>query len=267
MKKIASLLLVFYGIVVIITGCKKEESDYGSFFCTQSGCNAVVYRVMGWYSDSIFYAGNRIDHIYKYYLYNNTVNSKSLFEYSGNQVKIFVGDFSMNSGRYTAYYTLSYKNSKISQVDTNSGRAKADYYYSGNVLKYILYYKEKALSDSLAVQYDADGNNIVKMLWYKRDLNNKKYQLVDSYNYTYDDKINPHKNSNHFLYNFYDCGELSLNFFNLNNIKTMNSDYYNIKSTLLYNDNNYPISVINTSVDAIYPYIEIERDDFFYQCK
>jgi hypothetical protein len=158
------------------------------------------------------------------------------------------------------YYT---PDSKISQIQTNSGRVRANYFYNGKNLKYILYHTGSNISDSIAVQYDVEGTNIAQAFWYKINPANNQYQLGNTIAYFYDDKINPHKNSIHFLYNFYDSQEYSLDYFNANNLRTVKSTVVDIHSSYTYNAYNYPTYVV--FYDGTNE--ETDRNSIGYNCK
>jgi hypothetical protein len=239
---------------MFISGCVKEEFKDRKLLSLQIGCSPVVFCDPDCYYDSIYYADNKISRIDKYYPKDSERNTQSRIEYSENEVKIYVRDFYWGSWRDVIYYTMSFEDGKISQIETNSGKVNANYFYENNNLKYILYRRNGQPSDSLAVQYDVNGNKIMQASWFKFDQTINGYQLANSVYYTYDDKNNPHKNSIHFLYNFYQCKEFSLDYFNENNIKTIKSVDYelhagyvyncNIHTDYIYNDNNYPVSVV-----------------------
>jgi hypothetical protein len=239
MRKPACLSYLFVTIILLNSGCVKEESIPQ----ITTGCRPKFFSVPSWYTDSIYYTENKISQIDKIYRKDNERNTLSRFEYSDNAVRIKVKDFYWGSWRDVINYSMSFQESRILQIETNSGRAEANYFYGAN-LKYILYRKESKLTDSIAVQWDADGKNIAKALWFKYDSTNKEFRLTNTANYSYDDKINPHKNSLHFLYNFYDCEEYSLDYFNANNISGIKSTLCNIHTEYTYNDNNYPIYII-----------------------
>ena len=252
-KRITSILLALCSVLLMISGCEKEESKSRKLLSLQIGCSPEVFSVPGGYCDSIYYADNKISRIDKYYLNNSERNTQSRFEYSGNEVKIFVRDFYCGYWRDVIYYKLSFEDGKISQVVTNSSKVSANYYYEESNLKYILYHRNSQLSDSISVEYYGNGSNIMRASWFQFDQTINNYALVNTVYYTYDDKNNPYKNSIHFLYDFYDCEEFSLDYFNMNNLKTIKSadyelhtDYiYNddIHADYIYNDNNYPISI------------------------
>jgi hypothetical protein len=241
MKRIASLLLVFSGIVLMNSGCNKENlvgADYSG--C----CLPEVFNVPNWYTDSIYYSGNNVSLINRSYRYNSNKNTQSRFEYGGSDVKIFVKDIFEGSCRDYIYYDLSFQGSKIMQVETNSGRVRANYFYDADKLNYILYFKNSLISDSIAIQYDVKGINIAKATWFKADQTTNKYRVANTVAYYYDDKNNPHKNSIHFLYNFYDAEEFSLDYFNSNNIKAIKSEIVDLHTDYFYNENNYPTCII-----------------------
>ena len=244
----------------MISGCQKEENSLKHL---QTGCLTQVFSVPSWYSDSIFFTDNTISLIKKSYRNHSEKNTQSRFEYNGNEVKIHVRDFYWDSWRDVIYYNLSFEDGKISQVETNSGRVRANYFYENNNLKYILYHREGNLSDSIAVQWSVNGNNISRALWFKFDQADKKYELANTADYFYDDKVNPHRNSIHFLYDFYDCEEYSLDYFNMNNLKTIKSNYHNIHSEYTYNDYNYPVYIIFYDETNQ----ETDRNMFDYSCK
>ncbi len=162
---------------------------------------------------------------------------------------------------------------RISRVTTNSGRVQANYFFENSNLKYILYHREDQHSDSIAVQYYPDGNNIKSASWFKFNQKVNKFEETSTVYYTYDNKINPYKNSIHFLYDFYDGEEFSLDYFNKNNLKTikskdyeLHSDYifnYNLHAEYIYNENDYPVSVIfyNESDQVT------DRNDIAYNCQ
>jgi hypothetical protein len=272
-KSIVSLLLMFWSIVFIYSGCKKEESRNRMLLSLQIGCSPGIFRVPGSYSDSIYYTNDKISRIDKYYAYSSERNTKARFEYSDNDVKILVRDFYWGSWRDVIYYSLSFKDGNIYQVETNSGRVKANYFYKNNKLTHIIYTSENRLSDSIAVQWELKGNNIARASWFIFDETIKMYQLADAVDYSYDDKNNPHKNSLHFLYNFYDAEEFSLDYFNMNNPKTIKSlNYelhtgyiynYNLHTEYIYNEINYPTSIIfYNDLNQI-----SDRNTLTYNCK
>lgn len=261
MIRIALLLLVFSVIILTDAGCNKESNGKTPL---QSGCFTEVFSVPSWYTDSIFYSDNKISRINKTYRNDNTRNTEARLEYTGNQVKISVRDFSEGAWRDVIYYMLTYStDSKILQVETNSGRARTNYFYDLDDLKYILYTKENKVSDSIVVQFDGAGNNIAKALWFKFDQTNNNFQLANTIDYFYDTKINPHKNSIHFLYNFYDSEEYSLDYFNVNNLRTVKSDQVDIHSAYTYNEYDYPTYVV--FYDGTNE--ETDRNSIAYICK
>jgi hypothetical protein len=253
-KRITCLIAIFWGIILVISSCDKEDSRNRMLLSLQVGCSPEVFSVPGNYIDSIYYSFNKISQVNKYFPNYVERNTKARFEYSENEVKIFVTDFYWGSWRDIIYYTLTFESGKISQVETNSGRVKANYFYENDNLNYVLYSKGGKVTDSIAVQWELKGNNISRASWFQFDETIKMYQLTDAVNYSFDDKNNPYKNSLHFLYNFYDCEEFSLDYFNMNNPKTIKSlDYelhkgyiynYNLHTEYSYNENNYPTSVI-----------------------
>jgi hypothetical protein len=241
MKRIVSLLIVFSGIIFMYSGCSKENlavADYSK--C----CFPEVFNVPNWYTDSIYYSGTNISLINRFYQHTSDKNTQSRFEYGSSDVKIYVKDIFEGSWRDYIYYDLTFEGSKIMQVETNSGRVRANYFYEAGNLKYILYHKENQISDSIAVQYDAKGNNIAKAMWFKFDHINNNFKLGNTVAYYYDDKNNPHKNSIHFLYNFYDAEEFSLDYFNANNLKAVKSAIVDLHTDYFYNENNYPTCII-----------------------
>jgi hypothetical protein len=242
------------------SGCQKEGSSLKSL---QNGCYIQVFSVPSWYSDSVYYTDHKISLIKKSYRNHSEKSTTSRFEYHDNEVNIYVRDFYWGSWRDVIYYTLSFEDSRISQIETNIGRVKANYFYENNALKYILYYRENKLSDSIAVQWDLNGNNITRSMWFKFDQEIKKYKLANTANYSYDDKNNPHKNSIHFLYDFYDCEEYSLDYFNVNNLKTIKSNIHNIHSDYTYNEYNYPTYVVFYDETNE----ETDRNSIIYDCK
>jgi hypothetical protein len=238
----------------MISRCTKEEIKPRMLLSLGIGCSPEVFSVPDCYSDSIYYADNKISRIDKSYPNEPERDTQARLEYIENKVKIYVRDFYWGSWRDFVYYTLSFENGKISQIETNGVRVKANYFYENNNLKYILYHRNSQPSDSIAVQYYVNGNNIRQASWFKFDQAINNYQLANKVLYSFDDKNNPHKNSLHFLYNFYHLEEFSLDYFNMNNIKTIKSaDYelhtgyvynYDIHADYVYNENNYPVSVI-----------------------
>jgi hypothetical protein len=240
MRKAVYLCFVFVTVILMISGCVKEESALKSL---QIGCFPTAFSVPSWYTDSIYYTENKISRIDKIFRYKSERNTLSRFEYSDNEVRIKVKDFYWGSWRDVIYYTLSFQDSRILRVETNSGRAKANYFYEDN-LKYVLYQKESKFTDSIAVQWDANRKNIARAQWFKYDSANNEFRLTNTADYSYDDKVNPHRNSLHFLYNFYDCEEYSLDYFNANNIRSIKSTLCNIHTEYSYNENNYPIYIV-----------------------
>jgi hypothetical protein len=260
MKRITILLIIYSAILLMNSGCHKEDNGKpGLHF----GCFTEVFSVPSWYSDSIFYADNKISRINKNFKTDNTKNTQARFEYGNNEVKIFVRDFFEGSWRDFIYYILSYSDSRISQIETNSNRVRANYFYDNNNLKYVIYYKNGIISDSISVAYDTNGNNITHALWFKFDQSNNKYQLANSVAYYYDDKINPYKNSLHFLYNFYDDEEYSLDYFNTNNFITIKSTKVDIHTDYNYNVYNYPVYIVFYDQTNE----ETDRNALSYDCK
>jgi hypothetical protein len=259
MMRISSLLLVFFSIALMNSGCQKEDMIGKDI---HSGCLPEVFSVPSWYSDSIFYANNKISRINKSYRLSPEKNTYARIEYSNDEVKISVRDFVEGSWRDFIYYTLSYQNSKISQVTTNSGQVQANYFYNNNNLSYILYHSGNGLTDSISVEYDSAGNNIALAKWYKFDRTAKEFHLANTAVYSYDEKINPHRNSIHFLYDFYDAKEYSLDYFNKNNIKTIKSTLIDIRTEYTYSEYDYPTYVIfYDSQDE-----EKDRNSIIYSC-
>jgi hypothetical protein len=257
----------------MISGCTKEEIKNRTLLSLQIGCSPEVFSVPGCYFDSIYYDDDKISRIDKYYPKDPERNTQSRLEYSDNKVKIYVRDYYWGSWRDVIYYTLSFEDGKISQVETNGVRVRANYFYENNNLKYILYHRNSQPSDSIAVQYYVNGNNIMQASWFKFDQTINRYELADRVLYSYDDKKNPHKNSIHFLYNFYHLEEFSLDYFNVNNIKTIKSaDYelhtgyvynYDIHADYVYNENNYPMSVtFYNSLNQL-----TDRNTITYNCR
>jgi len=260
MKRIVLLLLVFSSVLVMISGCTKDELNSQDLHLC---CLPEVFSVPSWYTDSIYYADNKISQINRTYRKDNTNNTQSRFEYDGSVVKILVRDISEGYWRDLIYYELKFEGSKILQVETNSGRVKANYFYEVNNLKYILYSRNNEVSDSIAVKYDETGSNISQAQWYRFDQMSKNYQLVNNVSYYYDSKNNPHKNSMHFLYDFYDAKEFSLDYFNANNMRSIKSSLVDIHSEYTYNEYDYPTYVVFYDRTSE----ETDRNAIAYNCR
>ncbi len=252
--------LIFCGFVLIISNCVKESDQVRIL---QTGCLPELFSVPSWYTDSIFYLDNQINRIDKSYRNNSDKNTQARFEYNDNEVKIFVRDLSEGVWRDFLNYSLTFGDGKILQIDTNSDRVQANYFYDSNHLKYILYHFHGRLSDSISVEYEGDEKNITHAEWYKFNPSSGNYQLKNSAVFTYDDKSNPHKNSIHFLYDFYDCEEFSLDYFNTNNIKTIHSTISDIHTEYTYNEFGFPVYIIFYNGQSE----ETDRNSFYYNCK
>ena len=256
----AVVLLVFSGLVLLNSGCKRETEKQ----ILECGCFVQEFSVPSWYSDSIYYADNKISRIDVYYRKTIEKNTQARFDYSDSEVKISVRDILDGSPRDFIHYTLSYNQDlKISQVDSNGGRVRANYFYEGDHLKYLLYSKANKITDSIAVTFDPRGKNILSALWYNFDQETKKYRLINTAAFHYDNKINPHQNSVHFLYKFYDCKEYSLDYFNTNNFTAIQSSEVNIRADYTYNEFDYPVYVIY--YDGTNQ--ETDRDAINYDCR
>ncbi len=252
--------LTFYCLVLLLSvSCEKETFEVKDL---QLGCLNNVFTVPGWYTDSIFYSGDRLSFVDKKFKNHDEKNTMARFSYNGSMVQILVtGSSGMNQSD-TFYYNLIYDGSKISGIETNASRVKADYRYSNDKLSCILYHRNNLLADSITVEYDSRGDNIARARWYKFDVITGKLGLANTASYTYDSKSNPHRNSLHFLYNFYDCEEYSLDYFNRNNIKTVQSTLISIRTEYTYNDYGYPLRVVFS--DEIGH--ETDSNIFCYQC-
>lgn len=258
MNRITYILFLFIIVALLNTGCRKEFNQEQN---PNVDCIMKIFSVPSWYTDSISYKDNKIISIDKSYRVTSDNNTHAQFEYDNNEVKITVSYISQGSQGIAVNYTCSYDGSKIIQIDTNDDRVKANYFYDNDNLKYILYHKDNNLTDSITVEYDNSGKNIANASWYRFDQASSKLQLIDSANYTYDNKINPHRNSIHFLYDFYDCKEYSLDYFNTNNIRTIETtegDYY---TDYTYNQYDYPTYVIFYDADNQ----ETDRNAIEYQ--
>ncbi len=249
MKKKVFWLFLIFDFIWMMYGCEKVEIK-----TPRLNCCPEVFSVPNRYADSIYYSENKVSRIDKYYLAYIDRDTRSRFEYGDNKILIFVRDFYWGSWRDVIYYSLSFENGKIAEVATNGGRVQANYCYDGSRLKYILYHKDGLDSDSISVTYYSDGANIRSASWFKFNREIGGYEETSNVVFTYDNKNNPYKNSIHFLYNFYDGEEFSLDYFNANNLKTVKSvDFdqhpgyiynYNLHAEYTYNENGYPVSVI-----------------------
>ncbi len=253
MKRIIYLLLIFSLVLIFLSDCEKEERKDRVLLSLQIGCSPEVFCVPGWYTDSIYYSDNQISKLNKYDINESEKNTYARLEYIGDEVKIFVRDFYWGSWRDFIHYTMHFEDGRILGIETNSNRVNANYFYKNEILKYILYYRNNQLTDSISVEYDENRNNICQSSWFNYDQVIGKFTLTNSVSYTYDDKNNPYRNSLHFLYDFYDCEEFSLDYFNRNNMKTvksldyeLHSDYVyacDIHADYIYNENDYPVYI------------------------
>jgi hypothetical protein len=264
MKNTIIICVLFCAIILLNISCTKDETNTNSN--SPNGCNLTVIKSQN-ETDSIVYLNNQINKI-NHYTNNTGFGGSSLklqstirLDYiNSSEIKVYeLSDYWGTGWIEELSYILILKDSKLSQIKSGEGELWASYYYDGNKLKYFLYNdlidNYTIATDSFVVKYDTKGNNIIEMKWFaKTNPTEKIYTLLDTFNYIFDDKNNPYRSSTYFVINYSEEEELSLDFFNLNNILSVDS--YN--RSYSYNEKNYPV------------YVDSEADGrtyFTYQCK
>lgn len=260
MKKIS-----FYFFLILMSGfidfsCKKSETnslDANNLV----GCKLISISYTNWI-DSIKYVDNKIVEVGGYEkkrLYMGAI-TKIKFEYLNNEIKVYNNTY--------LEQIISFKDSKISQIKGRTGDIYASYYYTENKLKYIMLGDLKGERDSMAIKYDSNGKNIIEMKNFSYNTKLKTYRLNGVYKYEFDDKINPLSKSIYFINEMYEEYELSLDYFNTNNITLITSVVSDIGwgdnsaslSSYTYNDKGLPVN--RELIDGNY----FERTDYSYKC-
>ena len=253
-----SILLV---LTLLLISCTKSKDDSIANSTVLNGCKLSVVKFVGDYLsrvDSLIYNGNNLISHKNYQYYQNRLESKhsEKYEYLNNVIKVSDGVNSL---------LLTIKDSKLAQISNEIGKVYASYYYSGDKLTYILLGDPKGERDSLAVSFDSNGKNIVEMGNYWFNIKSKVYTFSSHYKYEFDDKLNPYTKSVWYISERFEEFDLSLDYFNTNNIVSITSivsnagwgsngtDYYLYK----YNEKNLPIQLIeswNTKNTISYSY-------------
>lgn len=274
MKKLTYLVILMFTSILLNTSCSKDEStsDTNTDPIVDNGCKLAVYRddmnIDGDGLDSIFYSNNKISKATKY-VYMGA--SKSLFLdgidryiYSGDEIKRY-SSAQHNGTDWTERldYTYTFNDSKISQIksyeenlvtgEANFNYKNTNYYFTGDKIKYIFMLGEyphfdlptEYTKDSIVVTYDANGDNIAKVVWYKYDFKVQQYYKLFNCEYTFDNKTNPLRNFIPYLGTPYYNDDECICYFNKNNIV---SQLYTTKDGVdtfsylyTYDENNLPI--------------------------
>jgi hypothetical protein len=227
MKKLFSILTLSVAFVLINSGCSSDETIAD----LSNTCHVTIIRELGTYhdlSDTIIYQNDKIIRIQG----DNLGNLR--LEYSNNTVNVYETINDVDLGELD--YILILDNSKLSQIKNENGDLYCSYHYNGNKLEYALYHDLGYTSDSMVVKYDAEGNNIVEMKWYKINDDLITFRLIDTFYYVYDNKNNPFRYSLYYPLLLWDDEEYSFDYFNKNNILSIDS----YTRSYSYNENNYP---------------------------
>ena len=237
MKKILFLSLLTIATLTMTNCEKQDESETG---------NKYMPIVITWAKynqiDSLFYSNEKVSEI-KVYRRNSETNLYSLsssyrMDYSGSQLLIyrFRNDYELGWVE-NLYRRFIFEENRLSEIRNEEGRLYANYNYEGGLLKYFRYFNsEEAVSDSLIVKYDSNGDNISELKWFKYNSETSLFSLINTFNYLHDTKNNPYEGLIYHPIFYWDEEELSLDSFNSNNITTVGS--YN--RTYGYNNDGYP---------------------------
>jgi hypothetical protein len=252
MKRVNYLTVFICAIILTNISCTKGETNDARGAIQKDCCLTVVKTQSA--SDSLLYEDNQI---YRYNTYDilgyTSIGYKTRFQYNKNEVRIYRTNPTRNDGIEELSHTLIFKDSKLYQIRRWDGTLAASYYYDGNKLRYFLYHgiidDVSLVTDSLSVKYDIAGNNIVEVNYYNNNgTGSKILTLYHASSLLYDDKNNPFQCSVYFLSKYWEQFDLSVAYFNLNNILSLDSDnrFYS------YNDKDYPASAGNGNEGQIY---------------
>jgi len=198
------------------------------------------------------------------------------YEYLGNEVKAYSPNDDYTSadyGKEELDIIISFKDSKISQIKDATSDYKISYYYSGDILKYMLttytyinYYGNIAESrDSMSVIYDLNGDNITELIKYSYNNSVKNYIEKYRQKITYDDKINPLRNS---IYAILDTDGMENMqwYFNKNNVTSLDESESGSSYDPDFYFYNYNVSNLPTLSECRDFSGVIHKSYFFYQC-
>lgn len=242
MKNLIIITVLIFSMISLNSACTKDEVSLIPDLQFDRNLTVVSHSTYG--VDSIFYQDDELKNILVYKSESGKLQLKNKYQldYSPEEIRVC---FQTSAG--ADFYSFIFHDSKLMQIRKSNGALQASFYYDSDNLRYFLYYEStynknmSAISniaiDSVLVNYDKTGKNIIGTKWYSNRSSKNTYELQHTSNYTYDDMNNPYKNSPYALVvNWHGFDDI-LSYFNTNNILSVGAHAW----TYSYNESFYPV--------------------------
>jgi hypothetical protein len=259
-----SFYLIIITFILFNFYCKKEEITRNDFYLSE--INEPYYNILLLYNDN-----KLTNEIHDRRIDSEISRNVVIYLYSDSIVKINIDG---GHGKTDLLLRiLKYDDKKIIEIDNYISYPFVDtvyvykqkFFYSGDLLDYSILENNTALDDSISFKYDTQGKNISEVEFFKQDSLEIKYNFIMKSTYTFDDKINPLKNSLHcfapnFLHNSVGNYNYSYEeYFNENNITSISGGYTMISGgktiiTYKYNIHGLPKEYTIYGHDVSYKY-------------